>query len=402
MLTAIGIVIVLKQLPHAFGDDKDTEGDFSFSQADHENTFTEILTSFIDINPGALIISLSCMLLLIFWERLAAGGLTLFRTFPASLGAVLLGVGINEVFHVLGSGLYLGNSPTHMVSIPVLRSLSDARQVFDFPDFSTLGTVAIWTSALTLALVASLESLLSLEAADAIDPQRRNSSANRELLAQGVGNILSGMVGGLPVTSVVVRTSANVYAGARTRMSAFMHGLLLLAAVVVFPVWLNRIPLSALAAILIMVGYKLAKPSLFIKQYKEGPEQFIPFIATILLVVFSDLLTGIAIGTIIGLGFVVYSNFHSALTIKRQGHEVRLIFNKDVYFLNKGQVKAALMGLQEGDHLYVDASKATFIDHDVFNMLREIRQAAPQRGITVRFDEVFRKRLFTNAVEVLQ
>ena len=239
--------------------------------------------------------------------------------------------------------------------------------------------------------MASLESLLSLEAGDSIDPQKRISSSDKELVAQGVGNTIAGLLGGLPVTSVVVRTSANVYAGAKTRMSSMVHGILLLASVVFIPMLMNRIPLSALAAILLMVGYKLANPVVFKKVYKEGYDQYIPFAATIAIIIFKDLLFGIFIGTFIGLLFVVFTNFRSVISVIREGNNVLIKFNKDVSFLNKPRIKNILMSLKEGDEVLVDGTRANFIDHDIFTLLYTFKRSSKSKGIEMIFKKVNRK-----------
>ncbi len=392
MLVAIGIVIILKQIPHALGDDQDYEGEFEFEQvANHQNTITEIIRSFIDFNYGAVIISFACLALLIFWDYAGRKNINFFKVFPSALAAVLLGVSINEIYAVLKPDYYLGNSPIHMVSMPILNSFQDFQKVLIFPDFSFLGNVHTYTVAITLAIVASLESLLSLEAGDSIDPQKRISSSDKELVAQGVGNTIVGFLGGLPLTSVVVRTSANVYAGGKTRMSSMVHGVLLLASVVFIPMLMNRIPLSALAAILLMVGYKLAKPSVFKRVYKEGYDQYIPFATTIIIIIFKDLLFGIFIGTFVGLLFVVFTNFRSVISVIREGNTVLIKFNKDVSFLNKPRIKNILMSLKEGDEVLIDGSRANFIDHDIFTLLYTFKKGSKSKGIEVVFKKVNRK-----------
>ncbi|MCY7350421.1 MAG: SulP family inorganic anion transporter [Cytophagaceae bacterium] len=386
MLVAIGLVIILKQIPHALGDDQDYGGEFEFFQADNENTFTEIIRAVANFSPGALVISGLAILLLIFWEKLSVRGWRFFKTFPSGLAVVLLGVGLNELFRVFlpdAPGWYLGGSPIHMVSIPRLNNLGEIGKVLEFPVFSALSNPQVYVTALTIAVVASLESLLSLEASEAIDPERRIASPNRELIAQGIGNTISGLIGGLPITSVVVRTSANVYAGARTRMSAFVHGVLLLSAVLILPRFLNLIPLSCLAALLITVGYKLAKPRVFKKTFGEGWTQFIPFIVTVLAVIFKDLLVGIAVGTVVGLGFVIFTNFVSVLTVVRDQNRVLIRFNKDVSFLNKAHLKQELLNLQPGDTVLFDGTSAQFIDHDIFSMVMDFKESAPLRQIKI-------------------
>ncbi|MBP6409519.1 MAG: SulP family inorganic anion transporter [Pseudarcicella sp.] len=392
MLVAIGIVIILKQIPHALGDDSDFEGDFKFQQlADGENSITEVIRSFINFNTGAVIITLSCLMLMIFWNKLAEKKISFFLSFPSTLAAVLLGIFLNQMYAHFSPELYLGDSSKHMVAVPIFASFSDFTSTLISPDFSFLSNAKTYTVALTVAMVASLESLLSLEAADSIDIEKRISSGDKELKAQGIGNILSGFLGGLPVTSVVVRTSANVYSGGKTRMSAIFHGILLLCSVVLIPTIINKIPLAALAAVLLMVGYKLSSIKIFKKVFKEGYDQFIPFIVTILVVVFKDLLWGIAIGTLVGIIFVLRTNFNNAISYLREKNNVLIKLNKDISFMNKSQLKDVLLDLRENDDVQIDGSKAKFIDHDIFDILLDLKKNAKQKNITVEFKNVNRK-----------
>lgn len=384
MLVAIGIVIVLKQIPHALGRDNDYEGEFEFQQlADGENTISEIYRAIVTFSPGALVISASCLILLILWEKAATKGWGFTRLIPGALAAVLLGVGLNELFAVAMPAWYLGDSAhQHMVQIPQIKAGESVFSIFYFPNFSQLLNPAVYGTALTIAVVASLETLLNLEAADRLDPDRRVSSPDQELVAQGIGNMVSGLIGGLPVTSVVVRTSANIYGGAKTRVSAILHGFLLLTAVFLASSLLNRIPLACLAAVLITVGYKLAKPKIFKDTYKEGFSQFIPFIVTVLGIVFTDLLLGIGIGLVVGIFFVLYTNYQRTFRVVRDGSKVLIKFSKDVYFINKPQLKEQLRELQPGDYVIVDATAASFIDHDIFAMLQGFKETAQRQGIT--------------------
>jgi MFS superfamily sulfate permease-like transporter len=389
MLVAIGIVIILKQIPHALGDDQDYEGEFEFEQvADGQNTITELIRSFVDFNYGAVNITIACLVLMIVWEKLAKKKIKFFQTVPASLIAVGLGIFINEMYAIYRPEYFLGNSTMHMVSVPLFNSFSDFTSTLISPDFSFLSNTKTYTIALTLAVVASLETLLSLEAADSIDTEKRISSGDKELKAQGIGNILSGFLGGLPITSVVVRTSANVYTGGKTRASTIFHGVLLLCSVVFVPTIINKIPLASLAAVLLMVGYKLSNPQTFRKIFKEGYDQFIPFIVTILVVVFKDLLWGIAVGALVGILFVLRTNFNNAITSIREGNKVLINLNKDIYFMNKSQIKEVLLGLKEGDEVYIDGTKAKFIDHDIFSILLEFKRNAKRKKIDVDFKNV--------------
>lgn len=384
MLVAIGLVIILKQIPHALGRDNDYEGEFEFQQlADGENTISEIYRAIETASAGAVVISFVSLAFLIGWERTAGRSTrTFFQNFPAALVVVLLGIALNEFFAVAIPAWYVGDTAhQHMVQIPTITPGKSLFSIFDFPDFSVLGNPQIYVIAATIAVVASLETLLNLEASDRLDAGKRVSSTNQELIAQGVGNTLSGLIGGLPVTSVVVRTSANIYGGAKTRVSAIIHGVFLFMAVFLGGPLLNRIPLSYLAAVLIMVGYKLAKPAIFRKTYQDGWSQFVPFIATVLGIIFTHLLKGIALGTVVGIGYVLYTNFQSTFQVVRDGHKVTIEFTKDLYFLSKPQLKEALGTLQPGDVVIIDGSRAPFIDHDIYNMLHDYRDTARVQGI---------------------
>ncbi|MBD2703195.1 SulP family inorganic anion transporter [Spirosoma sp. BT702] len=384
MLVAIGIVIILKQIPHALGRDNDYEGEFEFQQlADGENTISEIYRAIETASPGAVIISLISLAFLIIWDQTVGKSTkAVLKNFPAPLVVVCGGVALNEFFRTAVPEWYLGDTAhQHMVQIPTIAAGKSVFSIFDFPDFSMLAHPQIYGVAGTIALVASLETLLNLEASDRLDSQKRVSSTNQELIAQGIGNMLSGLIGGLPLTSVVVRTSANVYAGARTRVSAILHGVFLLVAVFLGGALLNLIPLSCLAAVLVMVGYKLAKPSIFKKVYRDGWSQFIPFIITVLGIIFTDLLIGIAFGAVVGIGFVLYTNFQSTFRVMRDGKKVLIEFDKDMYFLSKPQLKEALGQLRSGDDVVIDGRKAPFIDHDIFNMLHDFRETAKAQGI---------------------
>ncbi|WP_420147200.1 SulP family inorganic anion transporter [Spirosoma sp.] len=384
MLVAIGIVIILKQIPHALGRDNDYEGEFEFQQlADGENTISEIYRAIETASPGAVIISLISIAFLISWERIAGRSTNaFFKNFPSALVVVIIGVALNEFFRVAVPEWYLGDTAhQHMVQIPVIAPGKSVFSIFDFPDFSILMNPRVYGIAATIALVASLETLLNLEASDRLDSAKRVSSTDQELIAQGVGNMLSGLIGGLPVTSVVVRTSANIYSGARTRMSTIVHGVYLMLAVFLGGALLNLIPLSCLAALLIMVGYKLAKPQVFKKIYQDGWSQFIPFIVTVLSIVFTDLLIGIALGSVVGIIYVLYTNFQSTFRVIRNDRDVTIEFEKDLYFLSKPQLKEALGSLSPGDKVVVDGTKAPFIDHDIFNMLHDFSETAKVQGI---------------------
>lgn len=384
MLAAIGVVIILKQIPHALGRDKNFEGDFGFLEQNGFNTLTDLLESILSAHPGAMIISGLSLALLIGWEFVAPKLGGFLRLVPGPLLAVVLGIGLNQAFGLLAPGLKLVE-PEHLVALPVVQSAQGLFAMLTPPDFSRISDVHVWTVALTIAVVASIESLLSLEAADKLDPYKRISPPNRELRAQGIGNLVSGLLGGLPVTSVVVRTSANVYAGARTWMSAFLHGALLLLSALFIPAILNLTPLSCLAAVLLVVGYKLTKPALYREIHGQGWSQFLPFLVTLMAIVFTDLLKGVMIGLVIGIFFVIRANHHQAVTVVRRERHHLMRFNKDLSFVNKNELRTKLRLIPAGAHLIVDRARALYMDHDILEVLEDFKKLAPYRDITFEF-----------------
>jgi MFS superfamily sulfate permease-like transporter len=279
------------------------------------------------------------------------------------------------------------------VSLPITNSLSDFANLFQLPNFAAISNPIVWKVAGVIAIIASLETLLSVEATDKLDPEARITPTNRELLAQGTGNIISGLLGGLPVTQVVVRSSANIQAGGKTNLATVFHGIILLTCTVAIPTVLNQIPLATLAIVLIMVGYKLAKPSIFKEMYREGQDQFVPFVVTVLAVVFTDLLKGIGIGVLVGMGYILYNNYKGSMTYVREQNFVLIQFNKDIYYFNKSELKQKLATLQEGDKVFIDGQKASFIDHDIFLTLEEFQKEVKKRNINVEFKGISRKKL---------
>jgi MFS superfamily sulfate permease-like transporter len=304
---------------------------------------------------------------------------------PAPLLVVILGIVLNESFRATFSNFYLRAEDGHLVQLPIVQNPSLLLAQLHFPNFTALLEPTVFTTALTLAIVASLETLLSLEAVDKLDPYKRISDANKELRAQGIGNILSGMLGGLPMTSVIVRSSANVYGGGRTRMAAVFHGILLLVAVVFLAPVLNLIPLASLAAILIVVGYKLTPPKLYRQMYKAGREQFLPFIVTVVAIVFTDLLTGIAIGLCLGMFYVIRNNHQLAVTLVNIDNYYLLRFTKDMTFINKNELKAKLRYIPSNTHLLIDGSKARFIDADIYGTIAEFAESASFKNIQIEY-----------------
>jgi len=377
MLTAIGFILILKQIPHALGDDRDYEGDEAFFQPDGENTFTEIALAFQNIEIGALIIAVICLAILILWERPFMNNQKWTSIVPGPLVAVVAGTGIN--FFLYDNTMTLGGK--HLVNLPVSESFNEFISIFSLPDFSQITNGEIWIIAVTIAIVASLETLLSLDAVDKLDPYKRIAPANQELKAQGIGNTISGLLGGLPITAVIVRSTANISSGGKTKVSAIFHGLLLILSVALFPSILNLIPLSALAAVLLMVGYKLAKPKLFKDIYAQGKSQFIPFIVTVLAILFTDLLIGITIGIVTGLYFVVTTNLHMAIKVVTDKDTVKIHFEKDVSFLNKAFLRRTLRDIPNGSHVIIDESESIFIDNDIIETIDDFKFTADQENI---------------------
>ncbi len=384
LLAAIGIILILKQIPHVVGHDSDPEGEMSFIQPDHENTFSELLTVFYgEFQNGAMVIGLLSVVLLLVWDRIPQLKKSLV---PAPLLVVLLGVGLSAVFSRMGGVWAIGS--THLVQIPVAASAAEFIGFLTLPDFSQLANGAVMVAAVTIALVASLETLLNLEAVDKIDPQKRNSPASRELVAQGCGNLLCGLIGGLPVTSVIVRGSVNVNAGGKSKLAAFFHGALLLLSVALLPGIMNLIPLSALAAILLVTGFKLASPKLVKQMWDEGRYQFIPFIVTVVAIVMTDLLIGISIGLGIALLFILNSNVRRPIRrIVEQhlaGEITRIELSNQVSFLNRAAIESILDAAKPGSRLLLDASESDYIDPDVLSLIREFKDhTAPTRNVLV-------------------
>jgi carbonic anhydrase len=381
LLAAIGVILILKQIPHVVGHDADPEGDMSFLQPDHENTFSELLRTITDLHQGAALIGLLSVGVLVLWSRVKPLRESLL---PAPLVVVLLGVGMNFVFQGLGGQWSVGGS--HLVQVPVAEDLSSFLGFLSKPDFSLWANPALYSAALTVAIVASLETLLNLEAVDNLDPKQRHSPPSRELIAQGVGNIACGFLGGLPVTSVIVRSSVNIGAKVETKLSTIFHGVLLLVSVMLLPGWLNMIPLSCLAAILLVTGFKLASPTLFKRMWSEGRTQFAPFAVTVAAIVLTDLLVGVLIGLASAIGFILHSNFRRPLrkiVEKHLGGEVVHIELADqVSFLNRGALSRELDAVQRGSHVLLDARTTDYIDPDVLDLIHEYKdKAAPARGV---------------------
>jgi MFS superfamily sulfate permease-like transporter len=391
MLTAIGIIIILKQIPHAMGIDLDYEGDESFFQHDGQNTFSELGRITELFNEGALVIGLISLGIMILWEQPFIKRNTILGMIPGALMAVISGIVLNSGLTVLPSFFHLESN--HLVSLPITNSVNDFVNLFQMPNFSAFTNPAVWRIAAVIAIIASLETLLSVEATDKLDPDSRITPTNRELLAQGAGNVVSGFLGGIPLTQVIVRSSANIQAGGKTNLATIFHGLILLVCTLAIPTILNQIPLASLAIVLIMVGYKLAKPSIFKEVFKEGQDQFVPFLITVVAVVFTDLLKGIGIGVFVAMLYILYTNYKGSMSFMRDGKNVLIQFNKDIFYFNKSELKQKLLSLQEGDYLFIDGEKASFIDHDIFLTLEEFQKEVQNRNITVEFKGISRKKI---------
>lgn len=383
MLSGIGIIIILKQIPHAFGYDKVPEGSLAFEQADSQNTISELTNMLNFIEPGALIITAISLAILILWERPFMKRIKLFQLVQGPLVAVVMGIVLNLVFTAAFPNLAI--DAKHLVQIPVAEGISGFLGLFTLPDFSQIGNPAVYVTAATIAVVASLETLLCVEATDKLDPYKRITPTNRELKAQGVGNFLSGMIGGLPVTQVIVRSSANIQSGGRTKMSAIIHGFFLLFAAMLIPNILNMIPLATLAAILFVVGYKLAKPVLFKTMYSQGWTQFIPFMVTIIGIITTDLLIGIGLGMAVAIFFILRTNFKNPYFFTREKREeddaIVISLSEDVTFLNRANIMQTLDEIPANTRVVVDASRSVNIDHDVKEIILEFKDKAKLNNI---------------------
>jgi MFS superfamily sulfate permease-like transporter len=373
MLAGIGIIIILKQIPHAIGFDKDYEGNESFTDPAGGNTFSDFAQSLDFITLGAVVISLVSVAIILSWDKIPF--VKNFKAVPSALVAVVVAVILNEVFISSFPALAIGKE--HLVGLPLVNSLSDIPNLISLPDFSGFLNKKVWIVGMTIAIVASIETLLCLEAVDRLDPLRRYSPTNRELKAQGIGNILSGFLGGLPMTSVIVRSSANVNANAKTKLSAITHGVVLLVCAVSIPFLLNKIPLAVLASILILTGYKLAKPALFKKWWSNGLYQFVPFIITILGIVFTDLLVGVGLGLVVSVFFILRENLKSPYFFVQQEHKqgevIHINLAQEVSFLNKAAIKLTLENLPGESYVIIDASETVYIDYDVLELIREFK-----------------------------
>lgn len=390
MLSGIGILIFMKQIPHSVGYDRDPEGDLAFNQVDGENTFSELINMLDYISPTAVLISALSIVILLFWESKWMKSKKFSTLLPGPLVAVFTGV----LIAWLASGTEYALLASQTVQIPEASSFSGFINNFTFPDFTALNNKNVYITAVLIAVVASLETLLSVEAIDKLDPYKRTTPTNRELLAQGVGNSLSGLIGGLPVTQVIVRSSANVQNGGKSKASAVIHGFLILFSIMLIPSLINLIPYASLAAVLFIVGYKLAKPQLFKKMWNQGLEQFIPFVATILGILLTDLLIGLAIGLAVSLLSLLYNNARLPYRISENKlsdkKKVKIQLAQEVTFLNKARILRTLNRISPGTDLVIDASETTYMHNDVQEILEDFKISAKERDIKVTFLDLYR------------
>jgi hypothetical protein len=385
MLSAIGIILILKQFPHALGYDNDVEGDEEFIQPDGHNTFSEFFDLFDILTLGCIIISLCTALILFLWDTKFIKN-SFFKNTPGALIAVLVGTLLSYTFTDYDTILKL--EPKHLVNLPVSSNFSNFSSQFIFPDFANgLQSSQVWIIAITISIVASLESLLSIEATDKLDPLKRITPLNRELFAQGAGNILSGSLGGIPITAVIVRSSANIIGGAQSKLSTILHGLLLLTSVIFIPILLNFIPLSTLAVILIFTGYKLAKPSIFKEIYAKGRDSFVPFIVTIIAILFSDLLKGIAFGMFVGIIYVFRSNIKLAIIVTNDEKKYLVRFIKDVTFFNKAFLRNFFRTLPSESSVVIDMRKPVFVDDDIIDVIEEFKTTSISQNVKLEILE---------------
>lgn len=385
MLTGIGIIIILKQIPHFFGYDADPEGDFAFFQVDGENTFSEILKAFNFVSPGATLIAIIGLAILLLWSNVLSKKGKFFQLVQGPLVAVVVGI---IYFYATQDNNFWKIKSEHLVSVPVPEDLTSFFGQFSFPNFSAITNPQVWVTGFTIALVASLETLLCVEATDKLDPEKRVTPTNRELLAQGIGNMFSGFIGGLPVTQVIVRSSANIQSGGRTKMSAIIHGFFLLISVILIPKLLNKIPLSVLAAVLLIVGFKLAKPSTFKSIYKLGWKQFLPFIITVLGIVFTDLLIGIGLGLAVGVSIILIKSFQNSHFLHKENtpegkDHVKMMLAEEVTFFNKAAILKELDNLKENSFLELNVTKTIYLDNDIIEILEDFLEKSKNKNIDI-------------------
>ncbi len=384
MLFAIGLILILKQLTHAVGFGADPLVDETYAPETPGFILDEIREAVSSISLGPLLVFMGAVAIIVIWDQLARGRWTRASYLPGPLLAVVWGIG----FEFFSRGTALDLSSQHLVSLPVLQSLSHLFEGLNTPDFSQITHPEIAIHAIQIAVLASVETLLSIEAIDRLDPLKRPTPRNRELIAQGVGNLLSASIGGLPITSVVVRSTTNLNAGAKSRKAAIIHGLLLLSSLMFLVAWINLIPLAALAAILLVTGFRLAHPRMVIAMWHRGRDQFIPFLVTVLAILVDDLLKGVLIGSVVGLIFIIKSNFHSGITLTRDKNNYLIRFRKDATFLNKIRLRMLLDQIEPHSFVVIDGTRAEFMDRDILDCIADYGETAKFRGVSVTLRNV--------------
>jgi len=384
MLVAIGIIIIMKQIPHFVGYDKDYEGDMSFFEIGSGNTIDSLVKAFSFLNFSVFLVGIASIVVIIVWDKYKKGFL---KVIPGALMGVITGVVLNLIFKAFNLQNLIIQAE-HLVQIPKIQNFEDFKSVFVFPDFSAITNKEVWIVAITIALVASIESLLTIEATDKIDPLKRITPTNRELMAQGIGNTVSGLVGGLPITSVIIRSSASVASGGKTKLATIIHGFLLLVGTFALAALLNEIPLTSLAAILLVTGWKLANPKVFKSMFKLNIFQWLPFIVSVVAIVFTDLLIGIGIGMIVSLIIILYNNLRNKHFITREKEEgishLKIKLPEEVSFLNKASMLLTLDRIKPESKITIDASKCFYIDYDVLEIIKEFAlEKSKERNIEV-------------------
>lgn len=385
MLAAIGLILILKQIPHFMGADEDLFGEMQFLQPDGRNTLSELGFALSHIQLGALIIGIISLAILLLWDKPFFKNNKFLKLIPGALIAILIAIGINILFINVFPELAVTSS--HLVNLPIIEGFQGLKNELTFLSLDQLANPTLYVVAFTIAIVASLETLLSVEAIDKLDPHKRRTPNNRELKAQGVGNIVAGLLGGIPMTAVIVRSSTNLAAGAQTKVSAFVHGIFLVLSVLLLAEFMNQIPLSALAAVLLVVGYKLTKPALYKSQFKLGLDQFVPFIVTVLAILFTDLLIGISVGLVIGVFYILKANYKSPYFYHKEEQRdkeiIRIKLSEHVSFLNKASIVLTLEHLPENSYVIIDGESSEYIDYDVIEAISNFKNTAHERNIQV-------------------
>ncbi len=384
MLTGIGIIIILKQIPYFFGYDTSSDINWFLFEMNGNSTLSELSRTLNNVSPGATLVAALGLTILILWDKFLVKKSNVFKLIQGPLVAVVIGIVYQIIFT---NHPVLGIKMGQLVSVPVPDSIDSFIGQFSFPNFSVLNNPSVWVVAFTMALIASLETLLSVEATDKIDPEKRVTPTNKELVAQGTGNIISGLIGGLPLTQVIVRSSANIQSGAKSKLSTIIHGFILLASVLLIPNVLNLLPLSVLSSILFVVGFKLAKPKLFVNMYKAGWKQFLPFILTVVFIIFKDLLWGIGVGMIVGIFIVLYKSYQNSHFLHKTESEdhkiVKIVLAEEVTFFNKGAIMSELEAVPKGASLEIDTTNNKYLDPDIVEILEDYKEKAKARNIKI-------------------